>query len=130
MAVEVTDLISLAALATSFIAYLEAKKAPKTAQAIEALTAVIDAAEKTETYLLKQQRTGHRDEQTEFQLAELWGNAAFLISRINKKLSVRLSAKSEFWRNPETWNIDARARPDISLASVRQDATRLMESYA
>jgi hypothetical protein len=67
---------------------------------------------------------------TEYGLAEHWSRAAFLISRINKDLSVRLDAKSLFWRSPDTWETDLRAHKDISLESVTSDAKRLMESYA
>ena len=52
MAIEISDWISLAALATSYIAYMEAKKDNKSAVAVEALSEVMDASEKTHTYLL------------------------------------------------------------------------------
>ncbi len=51
MATEISDWISLTALATSFIAYLEAKKAADSGAAVQVLTHVIDASEKTQTYL-------------------------------------------------------------------------------
>lgn len=130
MAGEISDWISLAALVTSFIAYLEAKKANKTGAAIEALKEVIDASEKTQTYLQKRANGQDRDFHTEYGLAEHWSRAAFLISRINKELSVRLSDKSKFWRNPDTWDSDLIAQKNISLKSVTADAKRLMESYA
>lgn len=130
MATEVSDWISLAALVSSFVAYLEAKKANRTGEAIAALTEVISASEKTQTYLQARAEGEKRNRETEWQLAEQWSRAAFLISRINKDLSVRLNAKSEFWRNPDTWETDLRAHKDISLSSVTRDARRLMESYA
>jgi hypothetical protein len=130
MAGEVSDWIALAALATSFVAYLEAKKANKTGEAAEALAIVIVASEKTQTYLQMRAEGSERNRNTEYELAEHWSRAAFLISRINKDLSVRLNAKSQFWRNPETWKTDLRAYKDISLESVTADAKRLMESYA
>ncbi|MBI4999117.1 MAG: hypothetical protein HZC22_19880 [Rhodocyclales bacterium] len=129
MASEVSDWISLAALAASFIAYLEAKKANQTGEAVAALTEVITASDKTQTYLQARAEGIERNRATEWQLAEHWSRAAFLISRVNKDLSVRLSAKSEFWRNPDTWETDLRAHRDISLSSVTRDARRLMESY-
>lgn len=127
---EVSDWISLAALVTSFVAYLEAKKANRTGEAIEALKIVIDASEKTQTYLQKRNEGRERERDVEYELAEEWSRAAFLISRINRDLSVRLHAKSQFWRNPDTWETDLRAHGDISLESVTNDAKRLMESYA
>lgn len=130
MAGEVSDWISLVALVTSFVAYLEAKKANKTGEAVEALSVVIDASEKTQTYMQMRAEVQERNRSTEYELAEHWSRAAFLISRIDKNLSVRLNAKSQFWRNPETWETDLRAHKDISLESVTNDAKRLMESYA
>ena len=130
MTTEISDWISLAAFVTSFIAHLEAKKANKTVAAIEALKEVIDASEKTQTYLQKRAKGQDRDFDTEYDLAEHWSRASFLISRINKKLSVRLYDKSEFWRNPDTWDSDLIVQKNISLKSVTTDAKRLMESYA
>ena len=72
MAVDVSDWIALTALVTSFLAYLEAKKATKTSDAIEALTLVIDASEKTQTYLDKRADGAERDKRTEYGLAEDW----------------------------------------------------------
>lgn len=126
---EISDWIALTALVTSFVAYLEAKKVNKTAAAVEALKEIIEASEKTQTYLLRRAEGGERSRDTEWDLAEKWSYAAFLISRINKDLSVRLDAKSRFWRNPDTWETDLRASKDISLESVTQDAKRLMASY-
>ncbi|MBS0042818.1 hypothetical protein KFE26_10945 [Shewanella sp. M16] len=130
MAMEVSDWIAIAALATSFIAYLESKKANRTNEAISALTEVINASEKTQTYLQARTEGMERNRETEWDLAERWSRSAFLISRINKELSVRLDAKSRFWRDPETWNVDLRAHKDISLEKVAIDARQLMASYA
>lgn len=130
MTMEVSNWIAIAALATSFIAYLESKKINQSGEAIKALTEVINASEKTQTYLLARTEGMGRSRETEWDLAERWSRAAFLISRINKELSVRLDAKSKFWRNPETWNTDLRAHKDISLEKVSLDARKLMASYA
>ena len=48
---EISDWISLTVLVISFVAYLEAKKATKTGEAIETLKLVIGASEMTQTYL-------------------------------------------------------------------------------
>lgn len=130
MPAEISDWISLAALVTSFVAYLEAKKANRTAEAVAALSTTIEASEKTQTYLQSRAEGYERNRQTEWELAERWSEAAFLISRVNKDLSVRLTAKSRFWRNPDTWQTDIRAHKDISLESVTEDAKKLMASFA
>ncbi len=130
MAVEITDWISLTALVTSFIAYLEAKKSNKTDQAIEALKLVIDTSESTQTYLQNRVNGHSRDQRIEYRLAETWSRAAFSMCRINKELSVRLSDKSRFWRDPDTWDSKKIEEKNISLVSVTNDAKRLMESYA
>jgi hypothetical protein len=127
---EISDWISLTALVASFLAYLEAKKTNRTNKAIEALKEVIAVSEKTYTYLQKRSKGEERNYSTEYQLAEDWSSAAFSISRIDKKLSVRLYDKSEFWRNPGTWDAKAIESKGISLKSVTSDAKRLMESYA
>jgi hypothetical protein len=46
---------------------------------------------KAQTYL--QRLADGRDRDIEYVLAESWSSAAFLISRVNKELSVRLVAK-------------------------------------
>jgi phage-related protein len=130
MASEISDWISLAALITSFMAYLEAKKTTKTADAVQALQEIIIVSEKTETYLQKRANGIDRDRSSEYELAELWSRAAFRISRFDNNLSVRLCDKSEFWRNPDTWSVGPKAHKNISLASVTAEAKRLMESYA
>lgn len=130
MPAEVNDWIAIAALVTSITAYVEAKKANRAGEAIEALIETIDASEKTQTYLLGRSEGKDRNRDTESQLAENWSRSAFLISRVSKDLSVRLDAKSKFWRNPDTWATDLRAHKDISLESVTNDAKALMESFA
>ena len=130
MATEVTDIISLAAFATSFLAYLEARKANRTNEAFSALSEVIEASEKTQTYFQKLEGGEERDMGNEYSLAELWEKAAFSVSRIDKSLAVRLSAKSKFWRNRDTWDSDFRASKDISLEGVTNSAKSLMERYA
>lgn len=92
----VSDWTSLIALIVSFIAYLEAKRVNRTGEAVEALRIVIDASEKTQTYLQRRSEGGARNRDTEYELAEVWSRAAFIISRINKDLSVRLNEKSRF----------------------------------
>ncbi|ERS08393.1 hypothetical protein Q673_04860 [Marinobacter sp. EN3] len=126
----ISDWTALTALVVSFIAYLEAKKMNKTGEAVQALCSVIDASEKTQTYLQRRAEGAGRDRETEYELAQEWSRAAFIISRINKDLSVRLDQKSQFWRNPETWDAGKGKKVDISLESVKQDAKRLMDSYA
>jgi len=127
---EISDWISLAALVTSFVAYLEAKKANKTSEAVEALQMVIDVSEETETYLQMRVNGGERDRQTEYRLAEHWSSASFMMSRVNKDLSVRLYDKSQFWRNPDTWDSKKIKEKNISLKSVSESARKLMISYA
>jgi len=109
---------------------LGGKKANRTGEAVAALREVIDASERTQTYLQSRAEGGERNRDNEWELAEQWSMAIFLISRANKDLSVRLNAKSQFWRNPDTWNDDLRSHKDISLESVTRDARRLMASYA
>jgi len=80
---EVSDWISLAALVTSFVAYLEAKKTSKTVEGVEALSVVIDASERTQTYLQMRAEGEERNRSTEYELAEHWSRAAFLSNRSN-----------------------------------------------
>jgi len=130
MAAEIGDWISLTALATSLFALVEAKKANRTGETVQALTHVIDASERTQTYLALRAEGSDRSRQTEHEIAELWSRAAFLISRIDQSLAVRLDAKSRFWRNPDTWSPTLRASKQISLSSVTTEARRLMAAYA
>lgn len=126
---EVSDWVSIVALATSFITYLDTKKSANKATAVQALTYVIEASEKTQTYLVRRANGAQRDREVEWELAEMWSIAAFQISRINQDLSIRLNAKSRFWRDPETWDTTLRAAKDIGLASVTNEARRVMQSY-
>jgi len=75
------------------MAYLETKKENKTGKVVEALRGGIDDSEKPQTYLQKRSDGKQRNRDTEYELAEHWPQAAFLISRINKDLSVCLDAK-------------------------------------
>ncbi|MEL7967588.1 hypothetical protein AAG587_14515 [Vreelandella neptunia] len=129
MEIEVSDWIAIAALATSFIAYVEMKKANKNNDSIVVLKDILEASEKTHVYLYDRSQGKDRDYRKEMEIAHLWSSAAFLISRIDKELSVRLHAKSEFWMNQDTWDVDIRAHKDISLDSVTADARRLIEAY-
>ncbi|OOE39760.1 hypothetical protein [Salinivibrio kushneri] len=129
MEIEVSDWIAIASFATSFIAYMEAKKANKNNESVAALKEVLKASEKTHVYLYDRTQGKERNFGKEMEIAHLWSKAAFLISRIDKELSVRLHAKSEFWMSQDTWDVDIRAHKDISLDSVTADARRLIEAY-
>lgn len=129
MAIQISEWIALTSLATSFLAYFEAKKANQTSESVQALKEVINASEKTQTYLQRLADGRDRDRNIEYVLAESWSSAAFLISRVNKELSVRLDAKSKFWRNRDTWTHELRAYKDIGLDSVTNEAKRIMSSY-
>ncbi len=126
----VSDWISLVAAITAFLAYLEAKEANRTNDAMGALKIVIETSERTQTYLFKKADGEHQDRNFEHELAEQWATAAFLISKVSKDLSIRLSEKSRFWRNPDTWEPEMKAHGDISLETVTREAKRLMGSYA
>jgi hypothetical protein len=126
MSADISDGISLVAAVTAFLAYLEAKKATRQGRNLEALRKVVEAADKTETYIA----LGKHDRRKENELAELWSEAAFLISNVDKKLAFRLNMKSKFWRDPNTWTPEDDSRIDISLRTVRADAERLLEQVA
>ena len=119
----VSDGISLVAAVTAFLAYLEAKKSTRQGHNLEALRKVVEAANKTETYIT----LGKNDREKENELAELWSEAAFLISKVDKGLAFRLNMKSQFWRDPNTWTQTNDNSVDISLHSVRLDAEKLLE---
>lgn len=72
MDIEVTDLLGVATLATSFLAYIEARKANKNSKCDEivaALGKVISASEKTQSYLLSRAEGGERNREKEWELA-------------------------------------------------------------
>lgn len=130
MPLQISDWIALTSLVTSFLTFVESKKSNKTNESVAALREVINASEKTQTYLQQRLDGLERDRNTEYLLAESWSQAAFLISRVNRELSVRLDAKSKFWRNRDTWESDLRAHKDIGLESVTNEAKRIMSMYA
>lgn len=130
MSSEISDWISLTALVTAFIAYLDTKKAADSGAAVQALTHVIEASERTQTYLARRASGQPRHQNTEWELAEMWSLAAFQISHIDSELSVRLNAKGRFWRAPGTWTPTLRASKQIDLESVTKEARRVMRAYA
>jgi len=127
---EINSLLDIGTFIIAVMAYLEAKKGNQTPEAINALKEVINASEKTQSYLSKRNVGGSKDFDKEQELAELWSKASLLTSRINADLSVRLSAKSKFWRDPENWENSMRAYKDISLEGVTNDAKELLEKFA
>ena len=80
---------------------------------------MINASERTQTYLRRLADGQDRDRNMEYELAEFWSSAALLISIFNKELSVRLDAKSQLWRNCDTWDHELRAYKDIGLDSIK-----------
>jgi len=85
MAIQISEWIALTSLATSFLAYFEAKKANQTSESVQALKVVINASERTQTYLRRLAVGQDRDRNIEYELAECWSSAAFLISIVNKE---------------------------------------------
>lgn len=131
MTIEVTDWVSIGGGVLSFFAYIEARKANSNSKdAMTALALIVEVSEKTQTYLSKRRAGSPRHYDTEYRLAEMWSRASFIIGNIDKDLSVRLDAKSNFWRHQDTWSGDLRATKDISLDYVNTKAKELRDIYA
>jgi hypothetical protein len=130
MVQDISNWISLVSAVTAFISYLEAKKATAKNSDIEVLRKIIEAANETESYLTLRAEGQERDRSKENHLANLWAETSFLMIRIDRNLSLRLSDKSKFWRDPQTWEAQQTSSGDISLSSVRNDAEKLLLAFA
>lgn len=125
---DISSFSDLALWAVALVTLLETRRARKEGLSSEhqkILGDVIEAAEKTQTYLLKRESGGARDLDTEWELAEKWSRLSYSVRSIDRNLSERLHLKSRIWRDRQEWEQGIRATKELSLDSVISSAYAL-----
>lgn len=91
--------------------------------ALEAINKALFASMK---YVEEQQRSNHPIRDREFELAELWANAAAKARHASSELSVRLQDKSVYWTNPIRWSREEVLEKRIDFLTIQHEIRQLI----
>ena len=91
--------------------------------ALEAINRALFASMK---YVEEQQRSNLPNREREFELAELWANAAARVSHASSELSVRLQDKSVYWTKPIKWSRDEVLEKRIDFEAIQREIRQLI----
>lgn len=87
--------------------------------------AVMDAFHKTEAYYSRRERGERNSQDNEFNIAQRWETASFLVEKYDKELAKRLGMKAQFWRDENIWSDDNIRSAGIGLNQVKNTAMTL-----
>lgn len=80
----------------------------------------------TRKYIEECGTTGAIDRGREFELSELWADAATKARHASGDLASRLSDKSQYWSEPLKWSREEVLQKKIDLWSVQNEVKKLL----
>lgn len=110
----------------SLLAWFQKHQGVKDEQKDLALQAMNKALIATKKYLEEKGAEGSADRTREFELAELWADAATKTRYASADLAARLNDKSEYWSEPLKWWREEIHLKKIDLESVQHEVKRLL----
>jgi hypothetical protein len=94
----------------------------------EALLAMQAALIKTKKYLEESKGKKCFDREREYELSQLWADAAIKARYASSDLSSRLSDKSLYWSDQFEWSADEVREKGIELSSLQEKIQTLLSS--
>jgi hypothetical protein len=92
----------------------------------EALIAIRHALLETQKHI--EISKGRISRETEYQIAQLWGEASVKARHASKELSRRLHDKSKYWADTIEWSREEVLGKQIDFDSIEQDLNKLLGS--
>ncbi len=98
------------------------------AQKDAALEAINKALFASMIYSEEQKESQTPDRHREFEIAELWANAAAKVRHASKDLSIRLQDKSVYWSNNIKWSREEILLKRIDFEAIQHEIATLLRS--
>lgn len=95
----------------------------------EALIALSEAYHATHKYY-SDIKTGQRDRQREWDIADKWYHVSVLLKKYDRDLSRRLHLKSRFWHDGMTWSNEQIREAGIGLEGVWAEVNVLLSEQS
>lgn len=110
----------------NLLGWFQKNRMHRDAQKDAALDAINTALFASMRYVEEQQQTNSSDRAKEYELAELWANAAAKIRHASEELAIRLQDKSVFWTKEIKWSREEVLLKRIDFEAVQHEITRLL----
>lgn len=110
----------------SLLAWFQKNRSVKDEQKTLALNAMNKALIATKKYIEIKGADGAADRTREFELAELWADAAIKARHASGDLAARLNDKSQYWSEPLKWSHEEVLLRKIDLESVQHEVKQLL----
>lgn len=111
----------------SLLAVFSAKRKEDKQLADDAIRAVSHALNETFLYYQRIDEGQERDREKEESLCKAWSSAAIPLRHIDRELSQICDKKSEYWLDPDSWDMKKIKDSNIGLESVRDKYRKLLE---
>lgn len=110
----------------SLLAWFQKNRSVKDEQKTLALNAMNKALIATRKYIEAKGTDGTADRTREFELAELWADAATKARHASGELAARLNDKSQYWSESLKWSREEVLLKRIDLESVQHEVKQLL----
>lgn len=110
----------------NLLAWFQKNRMHKDDQTDAALEAINMALFASMRYVEEQQRSNQPNREREFELAELWANAAARVRHASSELSERLQDKSLYWAKPIRWSREEVLEKRIDFEAIQREIRQLI----
>ena len=110
------------------LGWFQKNRLHKDAQKDAALESINKALFASMRYAEELRISNVEDRSREFELAELWANAAAKVRHASQDLSSRLKDKSIYWTKQIKWSRDEVVRRKIDFEAIQSEITKLLDN--
>jgi len=110
----------------SLLGWFQKNRMHKDEQKDAALEAINKALFASMKYAEEQRQSGQPDREREFELAELWANAAARVRHASDELAMRLQDKSVFWSQQVKWSREEVLLKRIDFEAIQHEIKQLL----
>ena len=122
-----TEALALLGPLQNLLTWFQKNRMHKDEQKDAALGAINKALFASMKYVEEQRHNGASDRAREFELAELWANAAASVRHASSDLAMRLQDKSVFWSEEIKWSREEVLLKRIDFEAVQHEIKQLLK---
>ena len=112
----------------NLLGWFQKNRLHKDAQKDAALESINRALFASMRYAEEQRNSNIEDRSREFELAELWANAAAKVRHASQDLSSRLQDKSIYWTKQMKWSHEEVVRRRIDFEAIQSEIAQLLDN--
>lgn len=110
----------------NLLSWMQKERHLKDQRIDEALVAINSAMLATKKYIEQSGGVKCHDRQLEYELAQMWSNAAIKARHASQELAARLQDKSAYWSDQFEWSTDEVFERQIDLGGLQQQVRDLL----